>query len=214
MKTVMLMLIAGLFIFSVQGVAQKAAKKEAKEWKKRAKEYAKKPQILKKLIENKEKCDLELDSMTHEVATLSSEVEEKNSKIASLDGQLTLLRQELTVAKAEMTQLKSSSPRSTAVAAAPNKDFDQGIIFRVQIGAFRNPDLSKYFDNNPNFFGQAVESGAQKATIGVFRDYTEADQFKKYMRTMGVRDAWIVPFRDGQRVELREVMGAVSGDRS
>src|SRR6218665_2675464 len=200
MKTVMLMLIAGLFIFSVQGVAQKAAKKEAKERKKRAKEYAKKPQILKKLIENKEKCDLE--------------VEEKNSKIASLDGQLTLLRQELTVAKAEMTQLKSSSPRSTAVAAAPNKDFDQGIIFRVQIGAFRNPDLSKYFDNNPNFFGQAVESGAQKATIGVFRDYTEADQFKKYMRTMGVRDAWIVPFRDGQRVELREVMGAVSGDRS
>lgn len=215
MKTAVITIVAALF-FTVQGFAQLSAK-EKKEWKKRAQEYAKKPQILKKLVEDKEVCDVELDSMTHEIGVLSTQIEEKNAHIANLDGQLALMRQELTVAKSELAQGKTApaqAPQSTAAAVAPDKSFDQGIIYRVQIGAFRNPDLSKYFDNNPNFFGQAAEAGQQKATIGVFRDYAEADQFKKYMRAMGVRDAWIVPFRDGQRVELRDVLGNISNDRS
>ena len=82
-------------------------------------------------------------------------------------------------------------------------DFSKGVVFKVQIGAFKNKDLKKYFDNNPNFGGEAAEKGDQKLTIGVFRDYWEADTFKKYMRDMGVKDAWIVPYRDGQRAAHR-----------
>ena len=45
-----------------------------------------------------------------------------------------------------------------------------------------------------------------KYTIGVFKDYWEADTFKKYVREMGVRDAWIVSYRDGQRVDIKDVL--------
>jgi hypothetical protein len=83
----------------------------------------------------------------------------------------------------------------------------------VQIWAFKNKDLSKYFENNPNFGGEATEKGEQHFTIGVFRDYWEADKFKKYMREMGVKDAWIVPFKDGQRVEIKDVLEGVVSEK-
>ena len=93
-------------------------------------------------------------------------------------------------------------------------DFSRGLVFKVQIGAFRKKDLAKYFDNNPNFGGEATDKGEQKFTIGIFRDYWEADKFKKYMRAMGVSDAWIVPYRDGQRVEIKEVLDAVTAAKA
>ena len=46
-------------------------------------------------------------------------------------------------------------------------------------------------------------------TLGIFRDYPEADNFKKYMREMGVSDAWIVSYNDGVRVPLKEVLDNV-----
>ena len=95
-------------------------------------------------------------------------------------------------------------------------DFSKGIVYKVQIGAFKNKDLSKYFDNNPNFGGEAADKNAadpQRITIGIFRDYWEADTFKKYMRDMGVKDAWIAPYKDGQRVEIKDVMDSVTADK-
>ena len=51
----------------------------------------------------------------------------------------------------------------------------------------KDEDLAKYFENNPNFGGEVKENEPQKITIGIFRDYWEADTFKKYMREMGVK---------------------------
>lgn len=83
-----------------------------------------------------------------------------------------------------------------------------GVVFKVQIGAFKKKDMSKFFDNNPMFSGQD-EDGLQKITIGFFKDYWEADTFKKYLREMGVKDAWIVPFKDGKRVPIKDVLEGV-----
>jgi len=104
-----------------------------------------------------------------------------------------------------LEQLKASPVVNTM-------DYSKGIVFKVQIGAFKNKDLSKYFENNPNFSGEVKEGDPQRVTIGIFRDYWEADTFKKYLREMGVKDAWIVPYKDSQRVEIKDVLeGVVDG---
>ena len=41
-------------------------------------------------------------------------------------------------------------------------DFSKGVVFKVQIGAFKNKNLAKYFDNNPNFGGEAKDNEPQK----------------------------------------------------
>jgi uncharacterized coiled-coil protein SlyX len=202
-KQLILLFCLALIFASTEGYSQ-LSKKEKKEWKKKAKEYARNPASLKQLEEDKQAAESQVSSLTQRVNQLQSTMSSKDSRIAELEDQLAQAQNQLSAARAELTQMSQN----------PNPmDFSKGIVFKVQIGAFRNKDLSKYFKNNPNFGGELAEDGAQRFTIGVFRDYWEADTFKKYMREMGVKDAWIVPYRDGNRVEIKDVLEGVVTDR-
>ena len=35
---------------------------------------------------------------------------------------------------------------------------------------------------------------------------SSSDNFKKYLREMGVSDAWVVAYKDGNRVELKDAL--------
>lgn len=205
MKTRVLFLCLAL-IFSGTQVFAQLSKKEKKEWKKKAKEFAKNPANLKTLVETKQVVENDNSALKSQVSSLNNDVSNKSAKIAELEDQISKMRSELTSTKAELAQLKEAPPINPM-------DFSKGVVFKVQIGAFKNKDLAKYFDNNPNFGGEATDKGEQRFTIGVFRDYWEADKFKKYMRDMGVKDAWIVPFKDGQRVEIKDVLEGVVADK-
>ncbi len=205
MKTRVLILCLAL-IFSGMQVFAQLSKKEKKEWKKKAKEYAKNPANLKQMTEEKQVADASVTTLKGDVSKLQSSISDKDSKIAELEDQISRMRSELTSTKAELAQLKENPPINSM-------DFSKGVVFKVQIGAFKNKDLSKYFENNPNFSGEVKEGEPQKVTIGIFRDYWEADTFKKYLREMGVKDAWIVPFRDAVRVDIKDVLEGVVGDK-
>lgn len=204
-KGIILFFCLALIAASTSSFAQ-LSKKEKKEWKKKAKEYSKNPTDLKQLMEDKQAADNTVASLNTKVTELQSSVSDKNAKIAELEDQLSQMRGQLTAAKAELAQQKESP-------VVNSMDFSKGVVFKVQVGAFKNKDLQKYFDNNPNFGGEAKDGEPQKITIGIFRDYWEADTFKKYMRDMGVKDAWIVPFKDGQRVDIKDVLEGVVNEK-
>jgi TolA-binding protein len=208
MKTRVLFLCLAL-IFSGATVFAQLTKAEKKEWKKKAKEFKKNPASLKQLNDDKQVADNSVTDLSGQVKTLQSTVSDKNAKIAELEDQISRMRSELNSAKAEIARLQ-------ATPVINPMDFSKGVVFKVQVGAFKNKDLSKYFDNNPNFGGEAADkdsSEPQKITIGIFRDYWEADTFKKYMREMGVKDAWIVPYKDGVRVEIKDVLEGVTQEK-
>jgi len=209
MKTRVLVLCLAL-IFSGTTVFAQMTKAEKKEWKKKAKQYSKNPASLKQLHEDKQVADNSVTDLTTQTASLNSQISDKNARIAELEDQINRMRGELNSAKAELAQLRASP-------VVNPMDFSKGVVFKVQVGAFKNKDLSKYFDNNPNFGGEAAgkdTADPQRITIGIFRDYWEADTFKKYMREMGVKDAWIVPYKDGTRVELKEVLEGVVAEQA
>jgi len=206
MKTKVIILCLAL-IFSGMQVFAQLSKQEKKEWKKKAKEYAKNPANLKDFTEAKQAADTDNAALKNQVSALNKQVSEKNARIAALEEELSRMKNELSTANAELAKLKEE-PSPTSM------DFSRGVVFKVQIGAFKNKDLSKYFNNNPNFGGEAVEKGEQKFTIGIFRDYWDADKFKKYMREMGVKDAWIVPYKDGERVDIKDVLEGVVAEKA
>jgi hypothetical protein len=207
MKTRLLVICLAL-IFSGTNVFAQLSKKEKKEWKKKAKEYKKNPSNLKTLTEDKQVADNTVVDLSGKVRQLEATIGERDARIAELEDQLSRMRGELASCNAQLVKLRETPP-----APAP-MDFSKGVVFKVQVGAFKNKDLQKYFDNNPNFGGEAGKepTDPQKITIGIFRDYWEADTFKKYMREMGVTDAWIVPYRDGVRVEIKDVLEGVTSD--
>ena len=43
-------------------------------------------------------------------------------------------------------------------------------------------------------------------TLRHFRNYWQANSFKKELRAMGCKDAWVVAFKDGKRLPLKEVL--------
>lgn len=205
MKKLALLFCMALLFAGTQSFAQ-LSKQEKKEWKKKAKEYAKQPANLKQFVEDKQSADNQVATLNKRVTDLQKTMSDKDARIAELEDELSQMRGQLTATRAELAQLKENPVINPM-------DFSRGVVFKVQVGAFKNKDLSKYFDNNPNFGGEVKEGEPQRITIGIFRDYWEADQFKKYMREMGVKDAWIVPYKDGQRTEIKEVLEGVTAEK-
>lgn len=205
MRKITLLFCLALLFTGTETFAQ-LSKQEKKEWKKKAKEYAKAPDNLKQFTEDKQSADNQVAALNKRVTDLQRTMGDKDTRIAELEDQLSQMRGQLNSARAELAKQKES-PQVNPM------DFSRGVVFKVQVGAFKNKDLAKYFDNNPNFGGEVRENEPQRVTIGIFRDYWEADQFKKYMREMGVKDAWIVPYRDGQRTDIKEVLESVVSEK-
>jgi len=83
-----------------------------------------------------------------------------------------------------------------------------GVVLKVQLGAFEEIELPDGLDTSFNFDIEHQEE-VNQYVIGQFRDYYKADLLKKELRSMGVESAWVVPYRNGERVPLKEVLDVV-----
>lgn len=189
-------------------VSAQLSRAEKKEMKKMAKELKRNPEQMKAMVEENE--------------SLKSSIASLNSQVENLQGQLSNKNAEIAAAKAEAQEAKAMAEaqrqRANEMAKKAKESQNQepealdesGTWFKVQVGAFENIDMSEYFKNNPNFSGEETEDGLQRITLGRFRDYWEADKFKKTLRKMGVKEAWIVPYKEGVRVPLKDVLENLS----
>ncbi|SHJ92695.1 hypothetical protein SAMN04488028_102175 [Reichenbachiella agariperforans] len=185
---------------SVDASAQ-MSKQESKEWKKRIKALS--PEQYKALLEENKSLKGQLSSLKKEVAGVDDRISEKDDQIADYQDQVSSLRKELSEAKKN-----ASKPSDEGQVASRSSVPKNGVFFKVQIGAFKKKDLSEFSQNNPSFEIDG-EDGTMRYTIGTFKDYWEADTFKKYLREMGVKDAWIVAYKDGNRVPIKQVLEGV-----
>ncbi len=198
--------LALLFCFALANTAQaQLTKKEKKEWKKKMKKTT--PEQFKRMYDENSSLKSEVSSLQGQLSSLQATLGEKDAKIAELTEDNRKMEAQVNAAKKAIA--KAQQEAESAPTSSSKIDPNVGVVFKVQIGAFRNKDLSKYFNNHENFSGETDEDGVQKITLGIFKDYWEADTFKKYLREMGVNDAWIVPYKDGKRVAMKDVLEGV-----
>ncbi|MEP2024784.1 MAG: Ezrin/radixin/moesin family protein [Reichenbachiella sp.] len=205
MKNILAIFSLLIFVGFAQTATAQMSKQETKEWKKRIKALS--PEQYKALLEENKSLKGQLSSLKKEVAGVDDRIKEKDDQIADYQDQVSSLRRELADAKKKAVENLGSGKTAgnTRSLGAVN---EKGVLFKVQIGAFKKKDLSDFSKNNPSF--QLDEKdGVMKYTIGMFKDYWEADTFKKYLREMGVKDAWIVAFKDGKRVPIKDVLEGV-----
>jgi len=203
MKNLVLILTIIFCVSAVNVASAQLTKKEAKEWKKKLKKTT--PDQFKRMYDENASLKSEVSSLQGQLSSIQSNTGEKDATIAELTEQNRKMEAQVNAAKKAIAKAKQDAEEQPTSAAIG----DDGVVFKVQIGAFRNKDLSKYFENNENFGGETDADGVQKITLGKFRDYWEADTFKKYLREMGVNDAWIVPYKDGTRVAMKDVLEGV-----
>jgi len=164
-------------------------KEETKEWAKKLKALT--PENYKQLIVERETLTTEAEKLRQENSVTKAQIDDLNTKLKAA--------QEVQETKQQVAAAAQSNVPVNTMAA-------KGVVYKVQIGAFKNRDLSKYFENNKNFSGEVDADGTKKYTLGSFPTYWEADNFKKYLREMGVSDAWVVAYKDGKRIEVKDAL--------
>ncbi len=101
-------------------------------------------------------------------------------------------------------------PESRTAATIPmDARMPQGIVFKVQIGAFRNAIREEAFSDMTPVMGENTESGLVRYTAGLFTGFQQAAVAKEKVRDRGYRDAFVVAYRDGVRIPLGVAMREV-----
>lgn len=189
---------------------KKSPKDEEKEWKKRLKSLD--PLKLRDMYEELNQLRAETSAQKGKVDKFADERQKLVQQIAERQAEVDAAQQQL--AQLKQTQMAKEQEMKDAAAAKgginkPNDDYTKGIVFKVQVGAFKQKDLASFL-NQGNFWEEDDQGGSKRFTVGMFRDYWAADTFKKYLRQMGVADAWIVAYKDNARAEMRDVLQEVS----
>ena len=95
-------------------------------------------------------------------------------------------------------------PKPAVVKTPPptTRSEDEGVEFKIQIGAFRNPDLDRYSSLSDLGFVDVefAANDVKRIVLGTFSDRVGAESILNTVKTRGFRDAYIVQYVRGNRV--------------
>ena len=85
-----------------------------------------------------------------------------------------------------------------------------GIVFTVQLGAYKNFNIANKMGNS----GLQIEEdeGMTKYLLGTFKSLNKAEDFRKEIVKMGIKDAWVVAFKDGKRIPKEKADKLLNND--
>lgn len=108
--------------------------------------------------------------------------------------------------------VKTSTPIYSASKPIPvNEKLPEGLIFKVQIGAFMKPIPQDLFKGISPITGETTPQGFIRYTAGLFTTYATADKVKEEIRALGYKDAFVVGFYNGKRIPMLEAMAMLGG---
>jgi hypothetical protein len=92
-----------------------------------------------------------------------------------------------------------------------------GLIFQVQVGAYRNPIPQDLFGPYAPIMGQKLDNGITRYRAGLFTKYEEAIQARNEIRTKGYSDAFVVVYVNGEKLtgeQARDILAQAKGKES
>ncbi|MCC6372693.1 MAG: PD40 domain-containing protein [Bacteroidia bacterium] len=87
-----------------------------------------------------------------------------------------------------------------------NAKVQDGLIFRVQIGAFKTQLPNNAFKGLNPLNGETTANGYFRYTAGNFVKYEGANAVKNDLRNLGYTDAFVVAYYNGKRITLGEAL--------
>ena len=94
----------------------------------------------------------------------------------------------------------------------PKLDKKDKVIFSIQISTYRNVSLEEFREKMVNI-GQYTFEDLNQFTLGEFESYTDATEFLKRVRKIGLPDAFIVATYNDQRIPIPEAINKSNDQR-
>jgi len=178
---------------------EELSKDERREWRNRAKEYKRNPAALKALFEDHEAYRDRALAAEANINQVQSALDAKDRQMAAMEEQIANLNQQLIAAQ------QAPPPPPNKPDILPTDRVLDGIVFRVQLGAFQQNRLDEGLDTSNNLALEEADN-LQKVVVGQFRNYDNAKILRDRLRRMGASDAFIVAYRDGQRISVQDAL--------
>ncbi|MFK8038491.1 MAG: hypothetical protein AB8B74_09390 [Crocinitomicaceae bacterium] len=157
-------------------------------------------------IDSSENTDIsQLNDNT--VETLVSNISETSSDFVTpskLNGQLFRITERAVYSNDNPIPLNAKQP--------------EGLVYKVQVGAFRKPLPPQTFNKFAPISGQVINSGVTRYMVGYFTNFSPADIAKSEIRGIGgYGDAFVVAYYNGERISINrarelETEGVIPGN--
>lgn len=180
LKTGMLLIaLLSCFFVSAQTTLtkseKKALKKELKTFKKDLNTYS----------ENKAKQEATIQSLNHTIDSL-------NEALAAMAFSKDSLISALTDAGNEIQKLTDAQVECGKVPST-------GVVYAVQVGNYKKLDLKAFFNGNKAMRTENF-TGGNAYMVGNFTTVEEALEFARNMKKLGILDAFVTKYDNGERV--------------
>ncbi|HET6226563.1 MAG TPA: hypothetical protein VFF27_09810 [Bacteroidia bacterium] len=130
------------------------------------------------------------------VTTKTSDATGKKGVSAKLTGVVTTGK----IASKELFERRRTSIYSAANPIPIDEKLPAGLIFKVQMGAFKNAIPQNLFKGISPVSGHTTPQGFIRYSAGLFLSCESADKAKNEIRAMGFPDAFVIAFMDGKRI--------------
>lgn len=175
--------ITPAIIFAQSTSEKKKLKKELRTYRKmKPMEIRNMKMSYESKLKDKKALDLKIKNLKRTSDSLQNIVNSNNTRISQLEAQL-------------------QAAQAASANAKPNSA--KGYYYRVQLGAYKQYNIKSKSASDESFSAE-TDNAMNKLTLGLFYNLAEADQFKEDIRRMGVKDAYVVPFKDGKRITHKE----------
>jgi hypothetical protein len=174
-------------LFFVNTSSAQIDKAEKKRIKKELKQYKKNPESYKSMITNYKTS----------IQTKDEEIVTKNNEIADAAAQKTALESSLAEMRVKIEELQKKL--ADCEAKVPGAIPATGTVYKVQFGLYEHFDITDYF-SVPKFIGSEKVDKYNAYMVSYFDTEEQAQLFKGDMRKMGLKDAFVAKYTDGQRI--------------
>ncbi|MBT8326291.1 MAG: hypothetical protein KJP21_01125 [Bacteroidia bacterium] len=180
MKQILVAFLTLIFIGSfISAEAQTLSKSEKKALKKEIKTYKKDPEKWVRMM-NKQKSTVK--GLEDEIDALKLQLKEAKDKNKELQTKMSILNDKYT----------------NLLNTMPSTKLPMGTVYQVQMGYYQYLDLVSF--NNKLKVVKAEEiDGAKRYVIGHFDDLMDAVQFSNDIKALGISDAFVSQYIDGNR---------------
>ena len=94
------------------------------------------------------------------------------------------------------------SPYSTNNPVPVDVLLPDGVVYKIQLGAFRNSSAVKNFKGLYPLSGEMLDNGVTKYYTGLFRRFADADDALRKVHEYGFKDAFIVAFYNRKTINI------------
>lgn len=77
-----------------------------------------------------------------------------------------------------------------------------GLVYKVQVGAFRNPLPQDHFKEFAPISGEKLNNGITRFMVGYFTTFSPASDAKGKVNNLGYSDAFVVAYCNGERITV------------